>query len=58
MIEPWKIGSLRPIWCLLLRDGIKRHLEEGQLEVRSQKKEVKVSSRRKANAENATFKPP
>jgi len=38
MIEPWKIGSLRPIWCLLSHNGIKRHLEEGQLEVRSQKK--------------------
>jgi len=57
MIEPWKKGSLRPIWCLLSRDGIKRHLEEGQLEVRSQKK-LKLSSRRKADAENATFKPP
>ena len=32
MIQPCKIGSLRPIWCILSHNGIERDSKEGHIE--------------------------
>jgi len=32
MIQPCKIGSLRPIWCMLSHNGIERDSKEGHIE--------------------------